>query len=119
MSLRAYVTPAFLGIFCAFFAIVSFSSSARADLDGQWKQSPLREQYTVQQWLPGCGPPPVSMSTGGGEVITVRTEGDELSFIGGGRVFQTNQCYDPMPTLARDAHSRDPSGKSWQTRCTT
>ncbi|MEO8875902.1 MAG: hypothetical protein ABI461_09965, partial [Polyangiaceae bacterium] len=80
---------------------------------------PLREQYTVQQWLPGCGPPPVSMSTGGNEVITVRQEGDELSFIGGGRVFKTNQCYDPLPTLSRDAHSRDPSGRSWQTRCTT
>ena len=119
MSLRASVTPAFLGIFAVFFAIATWSTSARADLDGQWKQGPLREQYTVQQWLPGCGPPPVSMSTGGGETITVRTEGDELSFIGGGRVFQTNQCYDPMPTLARDAHSRDPSGKSWQTRCTT
>lgn len=115
MSLRAYVTA----IFSAFFAITMWSRSASADLDGQWKQSPLREQYTVQQWLPGCGPPPVSMSTGGGETITVRSEGDELSFIGGGRVFQTNQCYDPMPTLARDAHSRDPSGKSWQTRCTT
>jgi len=96
-----------------------WSRAARADFDGQWKQGPLKEQYTVQQWLPGCGPPPVSMSTGGGEAITVRQEGDELSFLGGGRVFKTNQCYDPMPTLSRDAHSRDPSGRSWQTRCTT
>lgn len=115
MSLRRTLTAVFL----AFSALALSSGTARADLDGQWKQGPLREQYTVQQWLPGCGPPPVSMSTGGGETITVRTEGDELSFIGAGRVFQTNQCYDPMPTLARDAHSRDPSGKSWQTRCTT
>lgn len=46
-------------------------------------------------------------------------EGDELAFVGGGRVFRTNQCYDPMPTLARETHSRDPNGKSWRTRCTT
>jgi hypothetical protein len=112
-------TAVFLAIFALFTAFITWSRSASADFDGQWKQGPLREQYTVQQWLPGCGPPPVSMSSGGGEAITVREEGDELSFIGGGRVFKTNQCYDPMPTLARDAHSRDPSGRSWQTRCTT
>ncbi len=112
-------SPAFLAVFALFTVLLTWTTSANADFDGQWKQSPLREQYTVQQWLPGCGPPPVSMSTGGGETITVREEGDELSFIGGGRVFKTNQCYDPMPTLARDAHSRDPSGRSWQTRCTT
>lgn len=109
----------FLAVCALFTVLLTWTTNARADFDGQWKQSPLREQYTVQQWLPGCGPPPVSMSTGGGETITVREEGDELSFIGGGRVFKTNQCYDPMPTLARDAHSRDPSGHSWQTRCTT
>ncbi|MEO8796670.1 MAG: hypothetical protein ABI551_02195 [Polyangiaceae bacterium] len=106
-------------ILSAFLAFSSWSRPAGADLEGQWKQGPLKEQYTVQQWLPGCGPAPVSMSTGGGEIINVRQEGDELSFVGAGRVFQTNQCYDPMPTLARDAHSRDPSGRSWQTRCTT
>jgi hypothetical protein len=46
-------------------------------------------------------------------------EGDELAFIGGGRVFRTNQCYDPMPTLGRDSHSRAGDGKSWRTRCAT
>ncbi|HEX7663711.1 MAG TPA: hypothetical protein VF407_04345 [Polyangiaceae bacterium] len=109
----------FGALFSAFLAFSAWSTPAGADLEGQWKQSPLKETYTVQQWLPGCGPAPVSMSTGGGETVQVRQEGDELSFVGAGRVFQTNQCYDPMPTLARDAHSRDPSGRSWTTRCTT
>jgi hypothetical protein len=94
---------------------------ARAEptFDGKWKQGALREDYTVQQWLPGCGPPPVSGATGGGELVTIRQEGDELAFLGGGRVYRTNQCYDQMPTLTRDAHSREPSGRTWRTRCTT
>jgi len=93
---------------------------ARADLklDGRWKQGALREDFTIQQWLEsGCGPPPPSTSTGGGETIDIRMEGDELAFIGGGRVYRTNQCYDPMPTLSRETHSRDASGKTWRTRC--
>jgi hypothetical protein len=96
--------------------------SARAELklDGRWKQSALREEFTVQQWLDtGCGPPPRSTTTGGGELVDVRLEGDELAFIGGGRVYRTNQCYDPMPTLSRESHSREPNGKTWRTRCTT
>ena len=103
-------------------AILATAGLARAEgtLDGRWKQSALREDFTVQQWLDtGCGPPPQSTSTGGGEIVEVRTEGDELAFVGGGRVFRTNQCYDPMPTLSRETHSRDPNGKSWRTRCTT
>jgi hypothetical protein len=100
-------------------ALVAVASPARADLDGRWRQSALREDWTVQQWLPGCGPAPQSMSTGGGEVVQIRTEGDELAFVGGGRVFRSNQCYDPMPNLARETHSRDPNGKTWRTRCTT
>ncbi|OJY30798.1 MAG: hypothetical protein BGO98_28950 [Myxococcales bacterium 68-20] len=92
---------------------------AQSKLDGRWKQSPLREDFTIQQWLAGCGPPPQSTSTGGGEIVEVRMEGDELAFIGGGRVFRTNQCYDPMPTLSRQSHSRAPDGKSWRTGCAT
>jgi hypothetical protein len=102
-------------------AALIWAGRARADsaLDGTWKQGPLREDYTVQKWLSACGPAPVSGSTGGGESISVRQEGDEVAFLGGGRVFRTNQCYDPMQTLARETHSRDPSGKLWRTRCTT
>jgi hypothetical protein len=102
-------------------ALLLSSSTSRADgLDGKWRQSALREDFTVQKWLDaGCGPSPQSSSTGGGEVVEVRAEGDELVFVGGGRVYRTNACYDPMPNLIRGAHSRDPSGKSWRTRCTT
>ncbi len=94
---------------------------ARADspFDGKWKQGALHEEYTVQQWLPGCGPAPVSGNSGGGDLVSIREEGDELSIVGGGRVYKTNQCYDQLPTLARDAHSRDASGRTWRTRCST
>jgi hypothetical protein len=102
-------------------AFVCAALPARAELafDGKWKQGPLREDYTVQQWLPGCGPAPVSSASGGGEIVSIRQEGDELAILGGGRVYRTNQCYDQMPTLTRDAHSREPSGRTWRTRCTT
>jgi hypothetical protein len=94
---------------------------ARADspFDGKWKQGPLKEEYTVQKWMSACGPAPVSGSVGGGETISVHEEGDELAFVGGGRVYRTNQCYDQLPTLVRETHTRDPSGRSWRTRCTT
>lgn len=100
---------------------VTLSRSARADLqvDGRWRQGALREEFTVQQWLAGCGPAPTNTSTGGGEIVAIRMEGDELAFVGGGRVYRSNQCYDQMPTLARETHSRDASGKTWRTRCTT
>ncbi len=102
-------------------SLASAAAAAPGDapFDGKWKQGPLQEEYTVQQWLPGCGPAPVSGAQGGGESVSVHQEGDELSFVGGGRVYRTNQCYDQLPTLARDAHSRDPSGRVWRTRCTT
>lgn len=97
-----------------------FAALAQAQTwDGQWKQSALKEEFTVQQWLPGCGPAPSSHSSGGGETVTITQEGDELSFVGGGKVFKSNQCYDDMPTLARESHSRDPSGKVWRTHCST
>lgn len=105
------------------FAVVSvaLASDARAELelDGKWRQGPLREDYTVQQWLSGCGPTPQSASAGGGELVTIKKEGDELAIIGGGRVYRTNQCYEVMPTLIRETHSRDASGKAWRTRCVT
>jgi hypothetical protein len=124
LALRAPIALAALAALTALAALSApllWSSSARADspLDGKWKQSALREEYTVQQWLAGCGPTPVSNSTGGGETIQVRQEGDELSFVGGGRVYKTNACYDENPTLVRATHTRDASGRSWQTKCAT
>jgi hypothetical protein len=108
--------------FASLLAIGATALPARAEphVDGKWRQSALREDFAVQQWLDaGCGPPPQSTSTGGGEVVSVRMEGDELTFVGGGRVYRTNQCYDPMPTLSRASHSRASDGKTWRTRCVT
>jgi Double zinc ribbon len=114
------VFVAFASFVLAFVATNVFGGVARAaGLDGQWKQGGLREEYTVQQWLPGCGRAPANGTIGGGEIIAVKEEGDELSFVGGGRVFRTNQCYDEMPTLVRQAHSREGSGRVWRTRCAT
>src|SRR5450755_118251 len=104
---------------CLGCALLAPDARADSPYDGQWKQTALKEEFTVQQWLPGCGPAPASHSTGGGETINVTQEGDELSFVGAGRVFKSNQCYDDMPTLARESHSRDPSGKIWRTHCST
>jgi len=108
----------------SFLFLLAFAGSASADphFDGRWKQSALTESFTVQTWLNACGEAPKSTTTGGGNVVTMRLEGDELAILGGGMgggVYRTNQCYDPMPTLARESHSKDPNGKTWRTRCTT
>ncbi len=103
-----------------FFVWPPRAAHAQLQLDGRWQQSALREEFTVQQWLPnGCGPTPTSNSSGGGEIVAIRLEGDELAIVGGGKVYRSNQCYDPMPTLQRETHSRDANGKTWRTRCTT
>ncbi len=106
----------------AFAAVAGLPAPARADVhfDGRWRQSALREDFTVREWLPAsCGQAPASNTSGGGEVVTIRLEGDELTIVGGGRVYHSNACYDPMPNLNRESHSRDASGKSWRTRCST
>ena len=110
------------GALASFAASLALPGVAHADLqvDGRWRQGALREEFTVQQWLPnGCGPTPQTGTSGGGEIVTIRLEGDELAFVGGGRVYRSNQCYDQMPTLQRETHSRDANGKTWRTRCTT
>jgi hypothetical protein len=97
--------------------------SARADdapsLEGAYSQGPLHEMFTVQQWITACGPAPNSSSSGGGGAITVTQDGKELVFAGGGRTFRTDQCYDPLPTLHVDVHTRDPGGTSWRNHCAT
>ena len=103
-----------------FFVWPAREARAQLQLDGRWRQGALREEFTVQQWLPnGCGPTPATGTSGGGEVVAIRVEGDELAIVGGGRVYRSNQCYDQMPTLQRETHSRDANGKTWRTRCTT
>ncbi len=102
-------------------AVVCVPKAAHAEspFGGKWRQGPLHEEYTVQTWISGCGPAPISGDSGGGESVVVHEEGDELVLVGGARTFRTNQCYDPLPTLTREAHTRDPSGRMWRTRCVT
>lgn len=103
-----------------FVAVLAWPMAVLADLDGKWRQGPLKEEFTIQQWSKtACGAPPESGSRGGGETVTVAVEGDLLSIVGGGRVYKSNQCYDDMPTLRRDSYQRDPSGKIWRTHCST
>ena len=70
----------------AFVFLFAFARTAKAEphFDGRWKQSALSESYTVQSWLNACGEAPKSTTTGGGEIVTMRLEGDELSILGGG-----------------------------------
>jgi hypothetical protein len=92
--------------------------TARADgpYDGAWNMSPLSESFTVQQWSAACGPPPVSGTAVPGGPVTITGSGGEL-VISGARTLRTDQCLDPLPTLARNVHSQD--GSSWRTRCAT
>jgi hypothetical protein len=106
------------------FALLSVSflwpHLARADgspLDGGWNMSTVTETFTVQQWSPTCGPAPVSGNGQAGGPVKVRADGAELVIEGGPRTLRTDGCLDPMPTLAREAHSSD--GESWRTRCST
>jgi hypothetical protein len=121
---RSRASLAFLAVFAtlASLALFLWPRSARADapFDGKWREGPLREDFTVQQWTPkSCGPAPVSEVKPSGDVVTIHQEGDELAIAEPGRVYRTNQCYDQLPTLARETHSRDASGRSWRTRCST
>jgi hypothetical protein len=52
-------------------------------------------------------------------VVTIQPDGEDLAITESDRVYRTSQCYDPNPTLAKESHSRDPSGRSWRTRCST
>lgn len=103
----------------ALLSVLMGTARAESTFDGKWRQSALREDFTVQRWQAGCGPPPRSSSTGGGETVSVRAEGDVLAFVGGGRVYRSNQCYDPLPSLARESYSHAAESRQWRTRCAT
>ena len=95
------------------------ATTSAPSLAGDYTQGPLHETYTVQQWISACGPAPSSSSSGGGQSIAVSQAGAELVFTGGGRTFRTDQCYDPLPTLHVDVHTRDQEGTSWRSHCAT
>jgi hypothetical protein len=106
----------------ATFVVVVFAPAARAEepsFDGAWSMSAVTESFVVQQWGAPCGPPPVSGIMLQPDSVILREERGELSITGTGgrRPLQTDGCLDPMPTLARETHSRDP--RSWRTRCAT
>jgi len=77
----------------------------------------VSESFTVQEWSAACGPAPVSGTMMGGGPVTVTGGGGELQISGGRRTLRTDQCLDPMPTLARNVHSQD--AHAWRTRCAT
>ncbi|HEY5240485.1 MAG TPA: hypothetical protein VIJ22_03425 [Polyangiaceae bacterium] len=90
---------------------------AEGPFDGAWSMTAVSESFTVQQWSAACGPAPVSGTLLGGGTVTVTGGGGELQISGGRRSLRTDQCLDPMPTLARNVHTQD--ARSWRTRCST
>ncbi|MGH7298156.1 MAG: hypothetical protein ACRELB_24665, partial [Polyangiaceae bacterium] len=96
-----------------------WSRTARADgpFDGSWNMTSIGEVFTVQEWSAPCGPAPVSGTLAGGGTVMVTGGGGELQISGGRRTLRTDQCLDPMPTLARNVHTQD--ARSWRTRCST
>jgi hypothetical protein len=123
---RATFAPSFQAVLlgaCLFVAALLVTRAGRADdssFSGTWGMSPLTETFMVQQWGGSCGPAPVSGTLQPGGVATVRTDGQELVIQPGDsrlRRLRTDQCLDPLPTLARETHSTD--GRTWRTRCTT
>ncbi|MDP9001944.1 MAG: hypothetical protein M3O46_17730 [Myxococcota bacterium] len=94
--------------------------AVRADdvyLDGTWNMSAVTESFMVQQWGRPCGPPPVSRTVLPAGPVAIRSDQGELVVRYDRHALRTDQCLDPMPTLAREAHTRD--ARSWRTRCTT
>ncbi len=113
---------AFIGI-CVLAVVGPARLAAAAEpatFDGTWGMSPLTETFIVQQWGGSCGPAPVSRTLQAGGLATVRTENGELviqTTDSRARPLRSDQCIDPLPTLARETHSAD--GRTWRTRCTT
>jgi hypothetical protein len=111
---------AVLAVFAiAVLGLFSWTRVARADgpYDGAWSMTAVSESFTVQEWSAPCGPAPVSRTLVPGGPVTVTGGGGELQISGGRRTLRTDQCLDPMPTLARTVHTQD--ARSWRTRCAT
>jgi hypothetical protein len=110
---------AVLGYALVSLLVTAWPAVARADgpsFDGAWTMTAVSESYKVQQWNTSCGPAPVSRTMIPGGPVTITPSGGEL-VISGARTLRTDQCLDPMPTLARNVHSQD--ARSWRTRCST
>lgn len=88
-----------------------------ASSETAWAMTPLKETFTVQQWSGPCGPPPVSGTLQPGGPATVSIDYGELVIATGHKSMRSDQCIDPLPTLAPQTHSND--GRTWRTRCTT
>jgi hypothetical protein len=98
--------------------VVAFPLRALADdpptLSGTWSATGLSETWSTTDWGDACGPKPTSQGAPGG-TVTVAEQGGELSMSGAGRSFNTAQCWEQMPGLARSSHSA--SKRGWSTRC--
>nr|MBP9111553.1 hypothetical protein [Polyangiaceae bacterium] len=109
--LRAFAVGTSLWITHAYAQAPSFA--------GSYKAGVMREDYTVESWKPEwCGPAPQSSTTNGG-TIEIKIEGDELVFGGDKRGFKTSGCYESLPSLARQTHSKDLARGVWTTHCST
>lgn len=82
-----------------------------------WNMTALKETFTVQQWSGPCGPPPVSGTLLPAGPATVSFDYGELVIASGHKSLRSDQCIDPLPTLAPQTHSND--GRTWRTRCAT
>jgi hypothetical protein len=106
---------AFLVVLCA--TVWGRPARAEGPYDGAWSMSAVGENFTVQEWSASCGPAPVSGTMLGGGPVTITGSAGELQISGGQRTLRTDQCLDPMPTLARNVHTED--ARAWRTRCST
>ncbi len=79
--------------------------------------SAVTETFKVQKWGKACGAEPVSGTLLAGGPVELRSDGAEIAIAAGRRTLRTDQCVDPLPTLARATHTTD--GKTWRTRCVT
>lgn len=77
----------------------------------------LKETFTVQTWSGPCGPAPVSGVMLPAGPATVSVDYGELVIVSGHKTLRSDQCIDPLPTLAAQTHSND--GRTWRTRCAT
>jgi hypothetical protein len=97
-------------------ALAQSKDEVAPTLAGSWTASPLTTTWKLGDWGKACGPPPSGGGAPGGPV-TITERGNELTFIGAGRVFSTTECWEQLPNLQRISHSA--SGRRFQNVCAT